>query len=217
MLTLFNDQILFTAGQLKALVASHKAGDMVILSGYRQGKEFKLTAWLQSKVLSPEEKVQLGMLFPLGKGWNILSSLPADAQKLISEAIAGKASPGTTPTIRSMTVGTSVKVFGPDGKEISSGALSDPNTQKMINDALAKLSATTGSIKVNSGVTVIGPDGKVISSQTFSDPQSSPLDPAMIRKIVQDQLNLLSTAKAGGTNAAPSGEVMQRRSTTVAG
>lgn len=201
-LTLFNDQILFNPVQFKALVASHKAGDAVILTGYRNGKEFKVTASLQSKELSFKEATKLGLLLTLHSGPDSLSNFPPDTQKLIRDAIAGKAAPGMTLTAPSVKAHRSITVIGPDGKEMSSAALSDPATQKRLGDALAKLSPTSGSPKLYSIVTVVGSDGKVISSQKFSDQQSS-MDPAEIREVVQEQLKLHSTASDGRTNAAP--------------
>lgn len=203
-LTMFDDQILFTPDQFKALVASHKDGDTVILTGYRDGEEFKLTASLQSKKLSVTEATKLGLLYTLTKGPDALSNFPPDTQKLIRDAIAGKAEPGMTLTAPSVTFHRSIKMIGPDGKEMSADALADPTTQKWFSNALAKLSPSSGSTKLSSIVTVIGPNGKVISSQKFSDQQSS-IDPAEIRKFVQEQLKLHSSGSNGCTNAAPPG------------
>ena len=118
-LTRLDDQILVHPDQLNVLIGSHKAGDPVKLSGYRHGKEFELAAKLESKKLPAEEAMKLGMPGSTVKEWNSVSSLPPDAQKIISEIMSDK---GSLP----ISVTSKFTVIGPDGELLNSGTFIDP-------------------------------------------------------------------------------------------
>jgi len=168
-LTRLDNQILVHPDQLKVLVGSRKAGDAVELTGYRHGKEFGLTAKLESKALPTEEAMKLGMPGPMVKEWNSVSSLPPEVQKMIGEALSARGTLGVGP----VSVSGSFTVIGPDGKQISSGAISDQGAISQLLKLSTSLSSGTNTT-TNADTAVIL---KLLQQQAAANPASAKTAP----------------------------------------